>query len=164
MCTPYQTTTPELKSQMPIPTVAYLDIYTGDADQHARDEQAYVRTQTILSKNAMIYGLPSNPEDLSGEQQQILRELDVHMSLPPLFSQQYPHLTTWSFLCRNPMRHHFALHPLPRFSLADLSSHSIPLCQKHPPTSQRYVQVKRVHARMPRKRGCITLGVLYIGS
>ena len=65
---------------MPIPTVAYLDIYTGDADQHACDEQAYVRTQTILSKNAMIYGLPSNPEDLSKEQQQILRELDVHMS------------------------------------------------------------------------------------
>lgn len=80
---------------MPTPTTAYLDIYIGNTEQHARGEQAYARTQTILSKNAMIYGLPLNPEDLSEEQQQILRELDVHMIFPPILTPRTPSHQTY---------------------------------------------------------------------
>lgn len=59
----------------------YLDIYIGDKEAHAREEVAYHATSVLLSKNATIYGLPSTPQELSEEQQDILKELDV-MHLP----------------------------------------------------------------------------------
>lgn len=58
-------------------TNVFLDVYMGDREVHAKEEQEYEATKTLLSKNASIYGLPSSPADLSEEQQQILSELDV---------------------------------------------------------------------------------------
>ena len=63
----------------------WLDVFMGDSDDHARAQLAYDATTTLLDKNATIYGLPPNPLDLSEEQQDILRELDVfilHSSNP----------------------------------------------------------------------------------
>ncbi|KAI0672249.1 cyclophilin-like domain-containing protein [Trametes maxima] len=63
---------------------AYIDIYIGDEQEHRRAGAAYDATVALLLKNAAIYGLPSAPSDLSEEQQQILKELDVHISLSQL--------------------------------------------------------------------------------
>ncbi|KAG6331873.1 hypothetical protein ID866_7216 [Astraeus odoratus] len=57
-------------------TNAYLDIYIGDPERHSQAQNAYSRTCAFLAKNASIYGLPSSPEHLSEEQQQIVQELD----------------------------------------------------------------------------------------
>ncbi|KAH8097076.1 cyclophilin-like domain-containing protein [Cristinia sonorae] len=54
----------------------YLDVYIGDKDAFSREESAYQATRVLLVKNAPIYGLPSSPEELSEEQQDILKELD----------------------------------------------------------------------------------------
>ena len=58
-------------------TSVYLDIYIGSREENARAQAAYDLTFSLLSKNAQIYGLPSSPADLSEEQQDILKELDV---------------------------------------------------------------------------------------
>lgn len=58
-------------------TLVYLDIYIGDKERHSRERAEYDSTSALLSKNAVIYGLPDSPPDLNEEQQDILRELDV---------------------------------------------------------------------------------------
>ena len=57
----------------------YLDIFIGNREKHAREITAYNSTCSLLSKNAKIYGLSSIPEELSEEEQEILRELDVNL-------------------------------------------------------------------------------------
>ncbi|KAG8904624.1 hypothetical protein FRB99_001421 [Tulasnella sp. 403] len=54
----------------------FLDIAIGNKDQFASDEAAYQKACSLLKKNAAIYGLPGLPEELSEEQQQIVRELE----------------------------------------------------------------------------------------
>ena len=46
---------------------AYLDVYIGHKDEHARAEAAYAATAALLTRNAAIYGLPPTPEELSDE-------------------------------------------------------------------------------------------------
>ena len=55
----------------------YIDIYIGHRDVHTKERAEYNATMALLAKNAVIYGLPPKPEELSGEQQQILSEIDV---------------------------------------------------------------------------------------
>ncbi|THH32575.1 hypothetical protein EUX98_g1624 [Antrodiella citrinella] len=67
----------------------YLDVYIGDKEAHTREQAAYNATEALLSKNASIYGLPSTPQDLTDEQQDILKELDSSLEMrftppPPL--------------------------------------------------------------------------------
>ena len=57
---------------------AWLDIYIGDKDAHTKEQAAYDATNELLRKNYAIYGLPPSLVELSEEQQQILKELDVH--------------------------------------------------------------------------------------
>ncbi|KZT64470.1 hypothetical protein DAEQUDRAFT_747452 [Daedalea quercina L-15889] len=64
-------------------SLAYLDVYIGDQDAHAHAEAEYSATSALLSKNAPIYGLPSTPPELSEEQQDILKELDMRFEPPP---------------------------------------------------------------------------------
>ncbi|TCD68754.1 hypothetical protein EIP91_009900 [Steccherinum ochraceum] len=59
----------------------FLDIFIGDKDKHAEEETAYNATNTLLAKNAAIYGLPSDPQELSEEQQDILKELDSSLTM-----------------------------------------------------------------------------------
>lgn len=58
-------------------TNVHLDIFIGNKEQHKLDEAAYLATCDLLANNAAIYGLPSDPQHLSQEQQEILREIDV---------------------------------------------------------------------------------------
>lgn len=67
----------------------YLDVYIGSRDEHATNQAAYDATCSLLSKNAEIYGLPSSPADLSEEQQDILRDLDVHNLLSTTFVTRF---------------------------------------------------------------------------
>lgn len=60
-------------------TDVYLDVFIGDRDQNAEAQTAYNNTCLLLSKNAKIYGLPELPADLSEEQQDTLKELDVEI-------------------------------------------------------------------------------------
>ncbi|EKM56956.1 uncharacterized protein PHACADRAFT_160509 [Phanerochaete carnosa HHB-10118-sp] len=57
---------------------AWLDIYIGDCDAYAREKAAYDATNLLLQKSCTMYGFPSTLEELSEEQQDILKELDVH--------------------------------------------------------------------------------------
>lgn len=57
---------------------AWLDIYIGDRDAYNKEKVAYDATDSVLRKNYAIYGLPSTLEELSEEQQDMLKELDVH--------------------------------------------------------------------------------------
>ena len=59
-------------------TKAWLDIYIGDRELHDKEQAAYDATNALLQKNHSIYGLPASLTELSEEQQQILKELDVH--------------------------------------------------------------------------------------
>lgn len=59
----------------------YLDIHIGDDAEHARAEREYAVTVALLSKNAAIYGLPATPQELSEEQQDILKQIDSSASL-----------------------------------------------------------------------------------
>lgn len=61
----------------------YLDIHIGDDAEHARAEREYAVTVALLSKNAAIYGLPATPQELSEEQQDILKQIDVR---PPFIA------------------------------------------------------------------------------
>lgn len=58
-------------------TTAYLDIYIGNREEHEEEEERYKKTRQVLKKNAVIYGFPDDPEQLSVEQQETLREVDV---------------------------------------------------------------------------------------
>ncbi len=63
-------------------TQVYLEIFIGNTDEHAQADVAYNATAALLAKHAAIYGLPNSPADLSGEQQEILKELDVYPPSP----------------------------------------------------------------------------------
>ena len=58
-------------------TTAYLDIYIGHREKHDKEEERYKKTREVLKKNAVIYGFPDEPEKLSVEQQETLKEVDV---------------------------------------------------------------------------------------
>jgi len=58
-------------------TTAYLDIYIGNREEHEREEERHKKTKEMVKKNAVIYGFPDDPEQLSMEQQETLREVDV---------------------------------------------------------------------------------------
>lgn len=58
-------------------SVAYLDIYIGQREEHDGEEGRYEKTKQVLKKNAVIYGFPEDPEQLSVEQRETLREVDV---------------------------------------------------------------------------------------
>lgn len=58
---------------------AFIDVCMGDREEHSRSQAAYDATTILLAKHASIYGLPASPAELSEEQQDILRELDVHV-------------------------------------------------------------------------------------
>jgi len=59
---------------------AYLDIYIGNREEHDKEEERYKKTKRVLENNAVIYGFPDDPEQLSVEQREILKDVDV---LPP---------------------------------------------------------------------------------
>jgi len=81
----------------------HLDIFMGDEEQHKLAEAAYLSTCDLLANNAAIYGLPSDPQHLSQEQQVILREIDViafsSMLSPHVMFKDIHYL----FAVRNPM-------------------------------------------------------------
>ena len=81
-------------------SLTYLDIYIGDKEIHGREEAAYSATCALLSKNAQIYGLPATPPELSEEQRDILRELDVRSPSLVSTAGDYNALRTYRFLCR----------------------------------------------------------------
>jgi len=58
-------------------TTAYLDIYIGNREEHDKEEERYKKTKRVLDKNAVIYGFPDDPEQLSVEQREILKDVDV---------------------------------------------------------------------------------------
>lgn len=58
-------------------TTAYLDIYIGHREEHDKEEERYEKTKEVLKKNAVIYGFPGEPEQLSMEEQEILKEVAV---------------------------------------------------------------------------------------
>ncbi|KAL0570938.1 hypothetical protein V5O48_011022 [Marasmius crinis-equi] len=58
-------------------STAYLDIYCGDREENARQVELYDHTSTLLKKHAAVFSLPSNPELLTTEQQEILIDLNV---------------------------------------------------------------------------------------
>ena len=49
----------------------------GDSKQVLRDQDAYDRTRCHLGKHAASYGLPSNPEELTDWQKEILQGIDA---------------------------------------------------------------------------------------
>jgi len=58
-------------------TTAYLDICIGNREEHDKEEERYEKTRQVLKKNAVIYGFPDDPEQLSVEQRETLKEVDV---------------------------------------------------------------------------------------
>lgn len=59
----------------------YLDIYIGNKEEYLQAQAQYDATRALLTKSASIYGLPVIPSELSEEQRDILREIDVHISV-----------------------------------------------------------------------------------
>ncbi|KAL1742447.1 cyclophilin-like domain-containing protein [Schizophyllum fasciatum] len=62
-------------------SAAFLDIYAGNEAEYAAHLKDYTATADLLSKKAESYGLPSAPEALSEEQQDILRDLDRQINM-----------------------------------------------------------------------------------
>lgn len=73
-------------------TVAvYVNVSIGNREEHACDQAAYDATVKLLSQKALVYGLPTQPQALSDEQENILRELDSSIKMrftppPPLIA------------------------------------------------------------------------------
>jgi hypothetical protein len=57
----------------------YLEIYAGEQSKFEEEDAQYQLTRSLLDKHASTFGLPSLPEDLDAEQQDILG--DVHVCL-----------------------------------------------------------------------------------
>ena len=68
---------PPAELSMSAATAAYLDIYIGHREEHDKEEERYKKTREVLGKNAVIYGFPDEPEQLSVEQRETLKEVDV---------------------------------------------------------------------------------------
>ena len=79
-------------------TTAYLDIYIGNREEHDKEEERYKKTKEVLKRNAVIYGFPDDPEQLSVEEQEILKEVDV---LPHSVSLSTSHLVVDGVECRS---------------------------------------------------------------
>ncbi|KAL1751243.1 cyclophilin-like domain-containing protein [Schizophyllum commune] len=62
-------------------SAAFLDIFAGNEDEHASQIHGYKSTLDLLSRKAESYGLPPRPEDLSEEEQDILKDLDRSISM-----------------------------------------------------------------------------------
>jgi hypothetical protein len=60
---------------------AFLDIYSGNKGEFEADSKAYATTVALLDSKAATYGLPSTPEDLDEEQQNILSDLSASTRL-----------------------------------------------------------------------------------
>ncbi|KAL0061763.1 hypothetical protein AAF712_011366 [Marasmius tenuissimus] len=60
-----------------MPSTAFLDVYTGDKEVHSRLTEQFNHTSSLLEKHAAVFGLPSSPELLTSEQQEILIDLNV---------------------------------------------------------------------------------------
>jgi len=58
-------------------SAAYLDIYIGHQEEHDKERGRYEKTVEVLGRSAVIYGLPDDPEWLSVEQRETLKEVDV---------------------------------------------------------------------------------------
>lgn len=56
---------------------AYLDIFSGNADQHEQETAEYNATCSLVSKHSAVFNLPTLPELLSDEQRGILQDLNV---------------------------------------------------------------------------------------
>ncbi|EIW85742.1 hypothetical protein CONPUDRAFT_118722, partial [Coniophora puteana RWD-64-598 SS2] len=71
----------------------YLDIFAGDKEAHARQEESYNSTSQFLLSCSEKYSLPnfpSQPEDLSEEQQETLKDLDHTGSINFRFTPPEP--------------------------------------------------------------------------
>jgi len=55
---------------------AYLDIFSGNADQHEQETAEYNATCSLVSKHSAVFNLPTLPELLSDEQRGILQDLN----------------------------------------------------------------------------------------
>lgn len=62
------------------PLRIYLDIFVGNQEEHAKAQAEYDATYNLLAKSACIYGLPESLSELSEEQKDILKDLDVYNS------------------------------------------------------------------------------------
>ena len=58
-------------------STAFLDIYAGDKEEHTQLTERYAHTSSLLQKHAAVFDLPSSPELLTSEQQEILIDLNV---------------------------------------------------------------------------------------
>ena len=58
-------------------STAFLNILAGDEEAYATQRKEYRDTLDQLFRKAEDYGLPWLPEDLSEEQQDILKDTDV---------------------------------------------------------------------------------------
>jgi len=58
-------------------SAAYLDICIGHQEEHDKEKVRYEKTVQVLKKNGVIYGFPDDPEQLSVEQRETLKEVDV---------------------------------------------------------------------------------------
>ncbi|KAK7436045.1 hypothetical protein VKT23_018537 [Stygiomarasmius scandens] len=65
-------------------STVYLDIYSGNKVEYEQLNDRYTHTSSLLAKNASVYGLPSSPELLTDEQQEILQDLNKSPDSPPL--------------------------------------------------------------------------------
>ncbi|ESK87069.1 hypothetical protein Moror_11950 [Moniliophthora roreri MCA 2997] len=68
---------------------AYLDIYAGDKAEYESRAESYAHTCSLLSKHAEVFGLPTSPDLLSSEQQDILRDVNKD-DKPLLFTPPTP--------------------------------------------------------------------------
>ncbi|KAF5350757.1 hypothetical protein D9758_010344 [Tetrapyrgos nigripes] len=57
-------------------SAVYLDVYSGDKAEYEQLSSRFDHTSALLAKNAAVYGLPSSPELLTEEQQEILQDLN----------------------------------------------------------------------------------------
>ncbi|KAJ8073375.1 hypothetical protein PM082_011649 [Marasmius tenuissimus] len=70
-----------------MPSTAFLDVYTGDKEEHSRLTEQFNHTSSLLEKHAAVFGLPSSPELLTSEQQEILIDLNKGGNGQDLFFQ-----------------------------------------------------------------------------
>ncbi|KAF9029132.1 cyclophilin-like protein [Hymenopellis radicata] len=68
----------------------YLDIYAGDKQKYEEQDRLYQTTRSILIKHAQTFGFPTSPEELSSDQQDILRDVHKSSSEPLRFDPPPP--------------------------------------------------------------------------
>ncbi|KAJ7723783.1 cyclophilin-like domain-containing protein [Mycena metata] len=68
----------------------YLDIYAGEQSKFEEEDAQYQLTRSLLDKHASTFGLPSLPEDLDTEQQDILGDVHKSDSQPLRFRAPMP--------------------------------------------------------------------------